>query len=123
MDREAFHQFATLEETHWWFRGRRALYLPVLEHVLRRRLGREPSDLLVVDAGCGTGGFLGPLRRFGTDGLAPAPFDSVGGAMGVGFTRGSPRRSSARGGFSGLDAIVGGFGGARFGSGRFPAGG
>ncbi|GJM22344.1 MAG: hypothetical protein DHS20C15_22590 [Planctomycetota bacterium] len=66
MDRSAFKQFALLEQRHWWFRGRRALYLPLLEHVLQARLGRAPRDLRVVDAGCGTGGFLEPLARFGT---------------------------------------------------------
>lgn len=66
MDRTAFKQFALLEERHWWFRGRRALYLPLLEHTLAKRLGRAPRELRVVDAGCGTGGFLGPLARFGS---------------------------------------------------------
>lgn len=86
MDREAFHQFATLEERHWWFRGRRALYLPVLEHALRRRLGRDPTDLLVIDAGCGTGGFLEPLRRFGTVHGFELDEPSVGFCQERGFT-------------------------------------
>ncbi|MCB9897274.1 MAG: class I SAM-dependent methyltransferase [Planctomycetes bacterium] len=65
MDREAFRQFADLEQRHWWFRGRRGCYVPLLEHVLARDLGRAPRDLLVVDVGCGVGGFLAPLQRFG----------------------------------------------------------
>ena len=65
MDRAAFGLFAKLEEHHWWFRGRRRLYLPLLEQVLRRDLGREPRGLAVADVGCGVGGFLAPLSRFG----------------------------------------------------------
>lgn len=61
----AFRQFAELETNHWWFRGRRGCYLPLLESVLERDLGRPPRDLDVVDVGCGVGGFLGPLQRFG----------------------------------------------------------
>lgn len=63
MEREAFKLFATLERDHWWFRGRRGLYLPLLEHVLRRAGRAEALDVL--DVGCGVGGFLGPLGRFG----------------------------------------------------------
>lgn len=65
MDREAFRQFAELERRHWWFVGRRACYVPLLASVLERDLGGEPRDLTVVDVGCGVGGFLEPLRRFG----------------------------------------------------------
>lgn len=65
MDPQAFRQFAELESRHWWFQGRRGCYVPLLESVLRRDLQRAPRDLDVVDVGCGVGGFLGPLQRFG----------------------------------------------------------
>lgn len=65
MDRKAFAQFAKLEQVHWWFRGRRALYVPLLEHVLTGELGHPPRDLEVVDVGCGVGGFLEPMASFG----------------------------------------------------------
>lgn len=65
MDRAAFSLFAKLEEQHWWFRGRRGLYLPLLEHVLERDTGAPARDLTVADVGCGVGGFLEPLARFG----------------------------------------------------------
>ncbi|RKY20292.1 MAG: hypothetical protein DRQ55_08115 [Planctomycetota bacterium] len=64
MDRAAFALFAKLEQQHWWFRGRRGLYLPLLEHVLRRQ-GVTPGQLTVADLGCGVGGFLAPMQRFG----------------------------------------------------------
>lgn len=66
MDRTAFALFAKLEQRHWWFRGRRELYVPLLRHALRRALKREPTDLLVADVGCGVGGFLDSLQQFGS---------------------------------------------------------
>ena len=62
MEREAFKLFATLERDHWWFRGRRAVYLPLLEHALD---GGPRRPLRLLDVGCGVGGFLGPLGRLG----------------------------------------------------------
>lgn len=66
MERAAFDLFASLQSDHWWFRGRRALYTDLLEHVLRRDSGRPPRGLRVLDVGCGAGGWLKPLSRFGT---------------------------------------------------------
>jgi len=66
VDRAAFAQFAKLEQVHWWFRGRRGLYVPLLEHVLTAERGHPPRDLTVVDVGCGVGGFLEPMAAFGT---------------------------------------------------------
>ena len=66
MERSAFDMFAALQADHWWFRGRRALYTALLEQVLRRDLQREPTGLRVLDVGCGAGGWLRPLSRFGT---------------------------------------------------------
>lgn len=65
MERAAFKQFAMLERSHWWFIGRRQLYLPLLAHILQRDRGAPPTDLSVMDVGCGVGGFLQPLARFG----------------------------------------------------------
>ena len=66
MERAAFDLFASLQADHWWFRGRRTLYTALLRHVLRRDLAREPTGLRVLDVGCGAGGWLQPLSRFGT---------------------------------------------------------
>jgi SAM-dependent methyltransferase len=64
VERAAFEQFTQLESRHWWFIGRRRLYPELLAHALRRDLGTD-RGLDVVDVGCGVGGFLGPLQRFG----------------------------------------------------------
>lgn len=60
MQRKAYEQFAVLEETHWWFRGRRAVYLDILADAL------QPKDVRrVLDLGAGVGGFLADLERMG----------------------------------------------------------
>ncbi len=84
MDRAAFKLFATLEQDHWWFRGRRELYLPLLRQVLERDTpaavpaavpAATPGDSAepgatrgarrILDVGCGVGGFLTPLAALG----------------------------------------------------------
>ena len=59
MDREACRQFLELERTHWWFEGRRRIFFHVLERFIDRR------DLRIVDVGCGVGGMMEGLSRFG----------------------------------------------------------
>ncbi len=58
---DAAYVAAHLEQDrdHWWFRGRLAVILAVLERALERR----PARLL--ELGCGSGNVLGALRAFG----------------------------------------------------------
>jgi SAM-dependent methyltransferase len=58
MEPVAYRQFRELEEHHWWFRGRRAVYLGLLRHHLA---GQRPARAL--DLGCGVGGFLPGLAE------------------------------------------------------------
>jgi SAM-dependent methyltransferase len=60
MEAAAYRQFRDLEESHWWFRGRRTVYLGLLRHHLR---GARPKRVL--DLGCGVGGFLAGLSEIG----------------------------------------------------------
>jgi len=51
----------TTEERHWWYRVRREIVLNLLADI-RKNLGREIS---ILDVGCGAGGLLKELGRFG----------------------------------------------------------
>ena len=60
MELTAYRQFAELEEDHFWFRGRRAIFFSLLDRYLEGL-----HDLNVLEVGCGAGGFLGRLSRYG----------------------------------------------------------
>jgi SAM-dependent methyltransferase len=69
MDAFAYEQFRRFEEDHWWFRGRRTVYLGLLRHHLG---GARPRRVL--DLGCGVGGFLPGLAELGQR-VLPADLD------------------------------------------------
>jgi SAM-dependent methyltransferase len=60
MEGVAYEQFLALERDHWWFVGRRRNYFTILKHFLGER-----RDLKILDVGCGMGGMLPELARFG----------------------------------------------------------
>lgn len=59
MEPNIYTLMASLEENHWWFAARRA----IAENIIRRL--RLPPDASILDAGCGTGGNLSMLSRYG----------------------------------------------------------
>jgi SAM-dependent methyltransferase len=61
MERELYEQHAALEREQWWFVARRA----ILAAVLARYLPPDPRRRML-DIGCGTGGMLPMLSRFGS---------------------------------------------------------
>jgi SAM-dependent methyltransferase len=68
MDGIANKQFLELEETHWWFQGRRRIFF----HVLDKALKGSPTPR-ILDVGCGAGGMMKGLQRYGaTWGIEPA---------------------------------------------------
>ena len=60
MEANVYEQFAELERTHFWFRGRRRIFFDLM----RSELG-APTDLDILEIGCGAGGMLSPLSEFG----------------------------------------------------------
>ena len=68
MDANLFTEMAVLQNSHWWFvsRGR------ILESVIRK-LSLKP-DAEILEIGCGTGGNLAMLSRFGK--LSAMEYDS-----------------------------------------------
>jgi len=65
MDRGFYDRYFELEGRHWWFIGRRRIIREEVERSLRALVpppSRRPS---LLDVGCGTGGMLAELARFG----------------------------------------------------------
>ncbi len=62
MEDAVYREFLELEDAHWWFRGRRAIFISLLDRFLKRR---ADSGRRVMDIGCGVGGMLGPLAEYG----------------------------------------------------------
>ena len=59
MDKEFYLQYAAVEDRHWWFVGRRQ----IVEQVIRQL--NLPKNAQILEAGCGTGGNLTMLARYG----------------------------------------------------------
>ncbi|MBL8725231.1 MAG: class I SAM-dependent methyltransferase [Planctomycetes bacterium] len=67
MDRAAYAVFAKLEPSHFWFRSRRSIFFDLLDRALGKTEARPASAAprAVLEIGCGAGGMLGPLQRYG----------------------------------------------------------
>lgn len=61
MDRVAYEAFAELEHSHFWFVSRRRIFFDQLD----RALGPDAKGHRVLEVGCGAGGMMGPLQRYG----------------------------------------------------------
>jgi len=60
MDQDFFAEYAVIEDTHWWFRGRRKIFERVLAPMEAQRESRR-----ILDIGFGTGAMLTFLARYG----------------------------------------------------------
>ena len=68
MEEHVYRQLYELEDTHWWFRGRRAVI-----HALLARTD-VPAGASILDAGCGTGRNLKEYALLGdAAGIDPSP--------------------------------------------------
>jgi SAM-dependent methyltransferase len=61
MDRAVFERMAAQEEVHWWFAARRSILQTAID-----RLIDLPEAPRILEAGCGTGGNLDMLAKYGT---------------------------------------------------------
>lgn len=59
MEREVYNNMRTVEQDHWWFRARRTILADQIE---RMNLAGNPQ---ILEVGCGTGGNLEMLSRYG----------------------------------------------------------
>jgi SAM-dependent methyltransferase len=59
MSPDAYLHLADVEDEHWWYRGRRAIIASVLDGL------KLPAQARILEIGCGTGGNLGLLARYG----------------------------------------------------------
>jgi SAM-dependent methyltransferase len=59
MDRATYDRMRVLQERHWWFEGRRRILAGLIGDL------PLPADAKVLEVGCGPGGNLAMLQRFG----------------------------------------------------------
>jgi SAM-dependent methyltransferase len=62
MQESFYGEYSEVEIRHWWFAGRRRILIAELE---RNPPVGPAGTAEILDLGCGTGGMLEPLRRFG----------------------------------------------------------
>ncbi len=60
VERDFYAEYYEIEDRHWWFLGRRAIFTRILD----RRLGPS-DDRRILDVGCGTGTMVRELARYG----------------------------------------------------------
>jgi SAM-dependent methyltransferase len=60
---EFYRDYFEIEEGHWWFRGRRAIFLRLLDRYLPPA---DRGERRLLDVGCGSGAMLAHLERYGS---------------------------------------------------------
>ena len=62
MMQHVYTVFYELEETHWWYVGRRRIIISFVKEICAQITDRRPR---ILDVGCGTGANLKTLSEFG----------------------------------------------------------
>lgn len=65
MQQHTYAIMRRVEESHWWFVGRRQIIRSFLQRVVRELQRNEQEPLHILDVGCGTGANLEMLAEFG----------------------------------------------------------
>ncbi|QYO66941.1 class I SAM-dependent methyltransferase [Leptolyngbya sp. 7M] len=65
MQRHTYAIMDRVEDTHWWFVGRRAILESFLKDIVAK-LAIPDAELRILDVGCGTGANLEMLSQFGS---------------------------------------------------------
>ena len=63
MERELYDQHRKMQETHWWFCGKKEIVIDFAEH--QAGLMRSSSPMQILDIGCGMGLMLDALKLYG----------------------------------------------------------
>lgn len=63
MRAEFYRDYFEIEEGHWWFRGRRAIFLRLIDRYLPPA---DHGERRLLDVGCGSGVMLTRLERYGS---------------------------------------------------------
>jgi SAM-dependent methyltransferase len=59
LDRAAFDEMISTQDSHWWFKGKRKITEKIIKSL------KLPNDARILEIGCGTGGNIQMLSRYG----------------------------------------------------------
>lgn len=62
MDKASFEEMLSVQDSHWWFKGKRKVIQTLLK---RLQICRQKESARILEIGCGTGGNLKLLSQYG----------------------------------------------------------